>query len=506
MKISVITNSLTSLTVKQFALTMTTDHQQQPHQQHHQQKQLRFEEDVFGDLILVKEQRDDATEHTLEETEAMFSDSFDTHEDDNDDNNEQVTPQATGLFLCLVSPLIAQFWGFWRPQQEQPQPQQQRLLDSVEVDFSHCLQDDFTAFHMLSPSSSDHSLVVYSSDEDTVIDCLEDQQDYDTYNISDFDRHKILGEGQFGQVLLVSDRHGEKRPYALKVLSKYELINAGEVPSIVREATILSNLEHHPFIVRLYATFQDENLIYMLQEFCQGGELFSVMCDGALPETHAKFYTACVADAVAFLHTKQSIVFRDIKPENIMIDELGYPKLIDFGYAKKMASEADRTFTFCGTPRYLAPEVILNDQGYSFGADHWALGILMYEMLSGENPFWFEGLDEMSLFQSVQNDDYPALPDTVSSEAVEIVAGLLEKDPAKRLGARMSLDEILKRVWLQNIDMDALRLKEIMAPWIPEIKDPLDTYCFDDWDDLQDRITQKYPMLTRAEAALFDSF
>jgi serine/threonine protein kinase len=126
-------------------------------------------------------------------------------------------------------------------------------------------------------------------------------------------------------------------------------------------------------------------------------------------------------------------------------------------------------------------------------------------MLAGATPFYWEGLDETSLFQSIAEDEYPALPDTVSAEAVHLIAGLLTKDPRKRLGSRSESD-ILQHKWLQTLDLVALRRKQVQAPWVPDVSDALDASCFDNWDQLEDRVSQHYPTLMKKEAALFDSF
>ena len=258
----------------------------------------------------------------------------------------------------------------------------------------------------------------------------EREQEVPSYQLDDFERHKILGEGQFGQVWLVSEKK-KQQPFALKVLSKYDLIAADEVQQIVTETNLLARVVH-PFIVRLEAMFQDEHLIYLLQEFCQGGELFSCLYNhpSGLPESQAAFYTACIADALAYLHG-QKILYRDLKPENVMVDASGYPKLIDLGFAKVLQDGEEKTFTFCGTPRYLAPECI-ERKGHSYGADHWGLGVLVYEMLTGENPFYWEGLDDATLFVNITECHYDALPETISKKAADLVARLLVLDPTRK--------------------------------------------------------------------------
>jgi hypothetical protein len=197
-------------------------------------------------------------------------------------------------------------------------------------------------------------------------------------DIADLRMHAILGEGTFGQCWLVSEEKGDGKiqPYALKIQSKFELLSEGQVEAVLQEKEIMTKL-HHPFIITLVKTYQDESLVYMLMQIIQGGELFSIMHkegagefdDYGLPESQAKFYALGIADALAYMHMDK-IAFRDLKPENVMIDSKGYPVIIDFGFAKYIATE---TFTLCGTPLYLPPEVILQ-RGHDCSYDHWSLG------------------------------------------------------------------------------------------------------------------------------------
>jgi serine/threonine protein kinase len=172
----------------------------------------------------------------------------------------------------------------------------------------------------------------------------------------DFKRHLILGEGTFGQVWLVTNKEtassGDPRPLALKIMSKYELLEEGQDGAAKREKEIMEEVRH-PFIIKLFKTYQDDNFVYCVLDFIQGGELFNVMQpekQGELykmPEPQAQFYALAIADALAYMHSF-NIIYRDLKSENVMIDAKGYPILIDLGFAKKVV---DKTFTFCGTPR-----------------------------------------------------------------------------------------------------------------------------------------------------------
>lgn len=177
-------------------------------------------------------------------------------------------------------------------------------------------------------------------------------------NLNDLKRHKILGEGTFGQVWLVSEHmsDGTNRAYALKIQSKFDLAGERQINAVLREKMIMQQMRH-PFIIQLVKTYQDPDFVYILLEMIQGGELFSVLHRDedmmGLPEAAAKFYGYCVADALAYMH-RSKFVFRDLKPENLMIDKMGYPVVIDFGFAKHVTG---KTYTLCGTPGYLPPEV-----------------------------------------------------------------------------------------------------------------------------------------------------
>ena len=187
----------------------------------------------------------------------------------------------------------------------------------------------------------------------------------------------------------------------------------------------------------------------------------------------------------------------------VLIDAHGYPVLIDFGFAKKMVE--DKTFTLCGTPGYLPPECCLS-LGHSFAADHWSFGILVYEMLCGESPFFFYGIDTSELYRSIIQDDFPPLP-SASSDAVSLVDGLLVKDPNFRLGSLANGEsDIISHPWFHGLDVFEMRKKNLKAPWVPEIKDPFDASHFEDWSELEDKTSQKFLRLSEAESEIFKNF
>ncbi|GAX28827.1 cGMP-dependent protein kinase 1 [Fistulifera solaris] len=318
-------------------------------------------------------------------------------------------------------------------------------------------------------------------------------------------RHKILGAGTFGQVWLVSrNSHGERVPYALKVQSKYELIQDGQAKAVVQEKNIMATLRH-PFLIRLVNSYQDESFVYMVMELIQGGELYNVIHTDdhdSLPEDQARFYGAGISEGLVFMH-KRGFVYRDLKPENVLINAHGYPVIIDFGFAKCVT---DKTYTLCGTPLYLAPEVILN-RGHNWGADHWSMGVLFYEMITGGTPFYRSGMQKMDLFRAIVKGSFNLDSDLCSEACSDIIHCLLTRNPSQRLGSLAGAeDDILNHEWFGDIDFDMLRGYEIEPPYIPEITDPLDGSHFEDWSHLDDKTKKRFPKLKKEEADIFANF
>jgi protein kinase A len=320
--------------------------------------------------------------------------------------------------------------------------------------------------------------------------------------------HRLLGEGYFGQVYLVST--DEEHVFALKKLSKYHVLVEGQVASVKNEKQILSKL-HHPNIVQLKGTWQDEHSLYFLQSYYPGGELFTHMHHNKLgeklPEPHCRFYSACIVDALWYMHC-QNIVYRDLKPENVLIDERGYPILVDFGYAKELTGDEAMSYTLCGTPKYVPPEMIKGN-AHTYTADYWSMGVILYELLSNEHPFeFYENMDDLSLYASIAEAEYLELPEDVSDSARDIVDKLLVKKPAKRLGAQESKtsNEILEHRWLKCIDLGSLRRKLIPAPWIPTLSGPMDTRHFEVIEGLGESSGNNDAKLTLREQVKFFDF
>uniref|UniRef100_A0A8C2TQ16 cGMP-dependent protein kinase n=1 Tax=Coturnix japonica TaxID=93934 RepID=A0A8C2TQ16_COTJA len=238
--------------------------------------------------------------------------------------------------------------------------------------------------------------------------------------LSDFNIIDTLGVGGFGRVELVQLKSEETKTFAMKILKKRHIVDTRQQEHIRSEKQIMQSA-HSDFIVRLYRTFKDSKYLYMLMEACLGGELWTILRDrGSFEDSTTRFYTACVVEAFAYLHSK-GIIYRDLKPENLILDHRGYAKLVDFGFAKKIGF-GKKTWTFCGTPEYVAPEIILN-KGHDISADYWSLGILMYELLTGSPPF--SGPDPMKTYNIIlRGIDMIEFPKKIAKNAANLIKKL----------------------------------------------------------------------------------
>ena len=303
--------------------------------------------------------------------------------------------------------------------------------------------------------------------------------------LNDLEKISLLGGGQFGEVWLVQATILDEEMHRFALKSQYredEMRGESTEDTIRREIDVLKQLQH-PFICNLIHEYEDQEHIHILLGLVSGGELWDLVhqededgnwSSGLSSEEDAKFYSLVIADTLAFMHSKRYI-YRDLKPENVMIDADGYPILVDFGFAKQLPTERSKTFTFCGTPNYVSPEIIKNC-GHNAGADHWALGCLVYEFLSGQNPFYYDGMDTTELFRTICDDMYYGMDDgQASSDALELIDLLLTKDPAQRIGMlRDGSRDILEHQWFDGIDIVKLRQKQLPAPWIPGSTDEED--------------------------------
>ncbi|XP_066927301.1 cGMP-dependent protein kinase 1-like [Clytia hemisphaerica] len=296
--------------------------------------------------------------------------------------------------------------------------------------------------------------------------------------LTDLNVIATLGVGGFGRVELVQFSKDNKRTFALKQLKKKHIVETRQQDHIMSEKKIMYE-SHCQFIVRLYKTFKDRKYLYMLLEVCLGGELWTILRDrGSFDDNTTRFNVACVIEAFSYLHSK-GIVYRDLKPENLLLDEKGYCKLVDFGFAKKIGF-GRKTWTFCGTPEYVAPEIILN-KGHDFAADYWSLGILMYELLTGSPPF--SGSDPMKTYNIIlKGIDMIEFPRKITRNAHNLIKKLCKDNPSERLGYQKNgLKDIQKHKWFDGFNWDGLRNRKLQPPIIPKIKSNTDASNFDDY-------------------------
>ena len=276
--------------------------------------------------------------------------------------------------------------------------------------------------------------------------------------IDDFEVIRVLGTGSFGKVSLVKKKSDQKL-YAMKVLNKSNIIIRKQVEHTNTERRVLGTI-NHPFIVKLYYAFQTEDRLFFVLDFAAGGELFFHLSRlKKFPEPMARFYTAEIVMALETLHD-HSIIYRDLKPENILLDSSGHVKLADFGLAKEnVIDPVLGAESLCGTPEYLAPEV-LSRQGHGMAVDWWNMGMVLYEMLTGLPP-WYT-TDRQKLFDRLRNAPLK-FPFYVSRPAASLISKLLNRNPSERLGSLGSW-QVTQHPFFSTIDWDALFNKEIPPP------------------------------------------
>ncbi|KAK4495628.1 hypothetical protein PRZ48_012896 [Zasmidium cellare] len=299
-----------------------------------------------------------------------------------------------------------------------------------------------------------------------------------TFGPDDFEILKLIGKGTFGQVFQVRKRD-TKRIYAMKVLSKKVIVQKKEIQHTIGERNILvrTATTESPFIVGLKFSFQTAADLYLVTDYMSGGELFwHLQKEGRFVEERAKFYIAELILALRHLH-QHDIVYRDLKPENILLDANGHIALCDFGLSKANLSKNDTTNTFCGTTEYLAPEVLLDEQGYTKMVDFWSLGVLVFEMCCGWSPFYAE--DTQQMYKNIAFGKVRFPRDALSAEGRSFVKGLLNRNPSHRLGAKGDAEELMAHPFFNDVDWNALSKKETAPPFKPKLKGELDTSNFD---------------------------
>uniref|UniRef100_A0A671T2C2 Protein kinase C n=1 Tax=Sinocyclocheilus anshuiensis TaxID=1608454 RepID=A0A671T2C2_9TELE len=310
-------------------------------------------------------------------------------------------------------------------------------------------------------------------------------------SISNFVFHKVLGKGSFGKVML-AELKGRGEYFAIKALKKDVVLMDDDVECTMVEKRVLALAWENPFLTHLYCTFQSKEHLFFVMEYLNGGDLmFHIQDKGRFDLYRATFYAAEIVCGLQYLHSK-GIIYRDLKLDNVMLDIYGHTKIADFGMCKENMLEEHRATTFCGTPDYIAPEILLG-QKYSFSVDWWSFGVLLYEMLIGQSPF--QGDDEDELFESIRMD-VPHYPRWITKETKDLLEKLFERDPTRRLGV---VGNIRGHAFFKTINWPALEKREVSPPFKPKVKSPNDCSNFD-----REFLSEK-PRLSQSDKNLIDS-
>lgn len=323
--------------------------------------------------------------------------------------------------------------------------------------------------------------------------------------MDDFQLLKVIGRGSFGKVMMVRKIKGDHkgRIFAMKILKKEAIVKRNQVEHTKSERKILEEI-NHPFLMRLYYAFQSPTKLYMVMDYLTGGEMFfHLKNDRRFTESRAKMYIAEITLGLHFLH-KQNIMYRDLKPENILMEETGHIRLTDFGLSKEIRP-GEFAKTFCGTPEYLAPEIIIGN-GHAKEVDWWSLGILLYEMLVGIPPFYSENVHKM--YDLIQNAPL-RIPSWLSYEANTFIKGLLQRNPVERLGyGPKGGMEVMRHPFFADIDWEALYDKKVTPEFIPVVRSKTDTSNVDEEftrEAVVDSVVSE-SKITASGAAKFDDF
>uniref|UniRef100_A0A671PX56 protein kinase C n=1 Tax=Sinocyclocheilus anshuiensis TaxID=1608454 RepID=A0A671PX56_9TELE len=322
-----------------------------------------------------------------------------------------------------------------------------------------------------------------AEDLKAVVDGIEGIQISQGLGLGDFDLIRVIGRGSYAKVLLVRLKKNEQI-YAMKVVKKELVHDDEDIDWVQTEKHVFEQASTNPFLVGLHSCFQTESRLFLVIEYVNGGDLmFHMQKQRKLPEEHARFYAAEICIALNFLHEK-GIIYRDLKLDNVLLDQDGHIKITDYGMCKEGIRPGDTTSTFCGTPNYIAPE-ILRGEDYGFSVDWWALGVLMFEMMAGRSPFDIitdnpDMNTEEYLFQVILEKPI-RIPRSLSVKAASVLKGFLNKDPKERLGCQVQtgFTDIKSHTFFRSIDWDQLEQKQVTPPFKPQITDD---YGLDNFD------------------------
>ncbi|KAJ3587140.1 hypothetical protein NHX12_013530 [Muraenolepis orangiensis] len=308
-------------------------------------------------------------------------------------------------------------------------------------------------------------------------------QEEHVLGLAHFDLVRVIGRGSYAKVLLVRLKKSDQ-VYAMKVVKKELVHDDEDIDWVQTEKHVFEQASTNPFLVGLHSCFQTESRLFLVIEYVNGGDLmFHMQRQRKLPEEHARFYAAEICIALNFLHEK-GIIYRDLKLDNVLLDHEGHIKLTDYGMCKEGIRPGDTTSTFCGTPNYIAPE-ILRGEDYGFSVDWWALGVLMFEMMAGRSPFDIitdnpDMNTEEYLFQVILEKPI-RIPRSLSVKAASVLKGFLNKDPKERLGCQVEtgFTDIKSHTFFRTIDWEQLEKKQVTPPFKPQITDDYGLENFD---------------------------
>ncbi|OCT72630.1 protein kinase C zeta type isoform X1 [Xenopus laevis] len=322
-----------------------------------------------------------------------------------------------------------------------------------------------------------------SEDLKPVIDGLDGIKISQELGLQDFELIRVIGRGSYAKVLLVRLKKNDQT-YAMKVVKKELVHDDEDIDWVQTEKHVFEQASSNPFLVGLHSCFQTPSRLFLVIEYVNGGDLmFHMQRQRKLPEEHARFYAAEICIALNFLH-ERGIIYRDLKLDNVLLDAEGHIKLTDYGMCKEGLGPGDTTSTFCGTPNYIAPEILRGEE-YGFSVDWWALGVLMFEMMAGRSPF-----DIITDNPDLNTEDYLfqvilekpiRIPRFLSVKASHVLKGFLNKDPKERLGCQpqTGFSDIKSHTFFRSIDWDMLEKKQVVPPFKPQITDDYGLENFD---------------------------